>query len=99
MNVSNNIESAALVYGNVTQGAIVGNAHVPRADKTKMAANLAEKLDEQGPLLALTTAGQAEVAIRLLALTAEEHPELTDVADRLAEDLQAGLDAHRRSVR
>ncbi|MEU9125736.1 hypothetical protein AB0C96_38980 [Streptomyces sp. NPDC048506] len=95
MNVSNNISPGVQFHGTVIQAGQVGGTRVSSIDTTRMAAKLAQKLDQEGPLLALTTAGQAEAAIRLLALVAEDHPPLASVADRLAEDLQARLDVHQ----
>ncbi|WP_395369140.1 hypothetical protein OHU45_06850 [Streptomyces tubercidicus] len=68
---------------------------LPQANTTRMEAHLSKKLEAEDPLLAVMTKGQTEAAIRLFMLVADEHPELAEIADRLAEDVQERLDAHK----
>lgn len=95
VSVSNEIAPGATTYGTVIQAGNIGGMRLPQVNTTRMAAHLSKKLNEEGPLLAVMTKGQTEAAIRLLSLVADEHPELAEIADRLAEDAQERLDAHK----
>lgn len=95
MNITNSIGPGSHVYGTTIQAGHVGGLSTPLPDTPQRAARLDAQLDRKGPLLALTSAGEAEATISLLRMIADTHPGLADQADELSERIRRRLKDHQ----
>ncbi|MEU2854101.1 hypothetical protein [Streptomyces syringium] len=102
--VNNHIGPGATIGGTVTQardirimnGETFIDSHVaqPVRDGGELVLRLYEKMQEPGPVLALTTKGQAEALLDVIAIAGRARPDAAPMMNILAEQLRGRIAEH-----